>query len=74
VESILDAPSLLTICAIAFISVFLLLSFLAVAFRIITQAFPVPRRVLDSALVAAIGAAVAVALPGARITNIEEER
>jgi len=73
-ESTLDAPSLLTICAIAFISVFLLLSFLALVIRIVTLAFPVPRQVLDSALVAAIGAAVAVVLPGARITNIEEER
>lgn len=70
----MEVPSLITICAIAFVSVFLLLSSLALVIRIITEAFPVPRQVLDSALVAAVSTAVAAILPGARVTNIEEER
>lgn len=65
--------SLLTICGIAFVSVFVLLSFLALAMYAITVFFPQPRAVADAAVVAAISSTVAQVLPGARVTRIEEE-
>jgi hypothetical protein len=70
----LEAPSLITICSIAFVSVFTLLACLALVFRATTELFPVRQRGLDAAVVAAISSAVAAALPGARVTKIEEER
>ena len=67
-------PTLITICSIAFASVFGLLAFLAVVIRIVTEAFPVRRGGIDPAIVAAISGTVSSLLPGARVTHIEEER
>jgi hypothetical protein len=66
-------PSLLIICAAAFVAVILLLSFLAGIIRVLTTLFPVPEDT-DAALIAAITSVHAGAYPGTRITNIEEHR
>jgi hypothetical protein len=65
--------SLLVVCATAFIAVIVLLTVLAAAIRLVTRLFPPPRTVVDAALAAAIAGAVATAIPGARVTRIEEE-
>lgn len=66
-------PSLLIICAAAFVAVILLLSFLAGIIRVLTTLFPVPEDT-DAVLIAAITSAHAGAYPGTRITKIEEHR
>lgn len=70
----MDGPSLITICSIAFLSVFVLLSLLAVVIRVITSVVPERRRSFDPVVAAAISTAVAAVLPGARVTHIQEER
>ena len=65
--------SLLTICAAAFLAVFILLVLLAVVIRLITLVFPTREARVDAALVAAISAAAGMVYPGARVTRIEEE-
>ena len=68
------ATSLFAACGLAFVTVFLLLAFLAVVMHLITEAFPEPDEAIDPALVAAITGTVATLIPGARVTRIEEER
>ncbi len=70
----MNPESLIQICAIAFLSVFGLLSFLAIAMTVITSVFPERVSRLDPALVAAISSTVATLLPGSTVTKIEEER
>ena len=72
-ESILDTTSLLSVCTIAFISVFSLLAFLACAIHIITALFPERTRAIDPAVIAAITTTVGTAIPGARVVHIEEK-
>ena len=60
-------------CGLAFVSVFVLLSVLAVVMQAITALFPERAEVVDAAVVAAISATVASVYPGARVTRIEEE-
>ena len=64
---------LLNACVLAFVVVFVLLSFLALAMHWITLLFPERKQGPDVALAAAIAGAVAAAIPGARVTKIEEE-
>jgi len=66
--------NLIQICAIAFVSVFGLLSFLAITMKLITTVFPQRIKRLDQAVVAAISSTVATLLPGSTVTRIEEER
>jgi hypothetical protein len=70
----LEPTSLSAICTIAFTAVFVLLAFLAAAMHFITLLFPAREASVDSVLVAAISGAVAAVFPGAKVTNIEEER
>ena len=69
----MEPVNLLVVCSVAFVAVFVLLSFLAVVMQLITVLFPVRQTVLDSAVVAAISMTVAGFMPGARVTHIEEE-
>ncbi len=69
----MDTANLFSICGVAFAAVFALLSFLAVVMRLITALFPARQYVLDSAVIAAISTTVAGVIPGARVTQIEEE-
>ena len=67
--------SLLTMCMSSFAAVFLVLTFLAVAMRLIILVFPVKEKdaVTDEAAVyAAISSTYARLYPGTRIRNIEE--
>jgi hypothetical protein len=65
-------PDLWVICVFAFIAVFLLLSMLAVVMHVLTAAFPAAAKESDTAVVAAISSAAALAYPGMRVTNLEE--
>jgi hypothetical protein len=73
-EELKRVMSLLPLCSIAFVSVFILLAFLAVAMYLITVIFPERREAVDVVLAAAISSTVASVYPGARVTRIEEER
>jgi len=67
--------SLLIVCAVAGLSVFVVLSFLAGVIHVLNLAFPPPAVAADAtdpAVVAAITQAVQVAHPGTRVTGIEE--
>jgi hypothetical protein len=66
-----DQPNFLTVCSLAFLTVFLLLGALALAMRAITLLLPV-RVDDDAAIVAAIATSVAVISPGARVVQSEE--
>lgn len=66
-------PSLLVVCAAAFLAVLVLLSVLAGLIRALTALFPVPEA-SDAALVAAITSAVSRVHPGMAVTNIQENR
>ena len=72
-EGELEDPSLLAVCGLAFIVVFALLAFLALAMQAITSLFPAREDALDPVVVAAITTAVAAAIPGSRVVRIEEE-
>jgi len=68
-------PSLLSICGVAGLSVFLVLSFLAGVFRLLNQLLPVPAASdgkIDAAVVAAITEAVQSTCPGMKVVGIEE--
>ena len=69
----MEPTSLIAVCAIAFIAVFVLLSFLAAVMRLTTTVFPARDGGIDAAVVAAVSTAVSTILPGARVIQIEEE-
>lgn len=71
--AIVTEPSLLVVCAAAFMAVLVLLSVLAGLIRALTALFPVPET-SDAALVAAITSAVSRVHPGMAVTNIQENR
>jgi hypothetical protein len=66
--------SLVSVCSIAFVSVFILLGFLAAAMQLITVLFAARQPVTDPAIAAVISSTVATLIPGAQVTHIEEER
>ena len=68
------ATSLFSACGLAFLTVFVLLAFLAVVMHLITEAFPESEDAIDPAVIAAITGTVATLIPGARVTRIEEKR
>lgn len=69
--------SLLTVCAVAGLSVFVVLSFLAGVIHLLNLLLPPrsePAGGVDAVLVAAVTQAVQAARPGTRVTRIEESR
>jgi hypothetical protein len=68
------AIGLIGVCGLAFLVVFALLEFFALAIKLVMVLFPEKAEEGGHALAAAISAAVATVLPGARVTRIEEER
>jgi multidrug resistance efflux pump len=68
-----EPVSLIGVCLTAFAVVFLVLAVLAAAMHLITLAFPDRTPASDAAVVAAVSAAVAALVPGARVTQVEEE-
>ncbi len=70
----MNTPDLLVICASAITAVFVLLAFLAVVMRVLMAVFPAKEEGIDPATIAAVTAAAAVAMPGTKVTKIEEVR
>ena len=70
----MEPTSLFSICTIAIVAVFALLSFLAITLHVITVLFPARTDLLDPAVMAAISGTVASVIQGARVPNIEEVR
>jgi len=71
----MGSPNLLMICVAAFSAVFLLLAFLALVMKILTNVFP--EKVtdkLDAAMLAAISASMSVVYPQTKITKVEQVR
>jgi len=66
--------NVLLCCVLSFLVVFILLGILAVVIRLVTALFPLKAGADDLASIAAIHSAVAVSVPGARVTRIEEIR
>ena len=68
-------PNLLIICVSAFCAVFLLLAFLALVMKILTNVFPeILADEVDAAMLAAISASMSVVYPQTKITKVEQVR
>jgi Na+-transporting methylmalonyl-CoA/oxaloacetate decarboxylase gamma subunit len=68
-------PNLVAICGIAFLTVFLVLTFLAAVMRALLAVYPGTEdhpETIDASVVTAITSAVTEAFPGSRVTRIEE--
>ncbi|MEK6756058.1 MAG: hypothetical protein AABZ02_07900 [Bacteroidota bacterium] len=63
---------LVWICSIAFIAVFIILALVALVMRGILLLFPERQKTDDTAVLAALSAALQATYPGTRITKIEE--
>jgi len=73
----MESNQLLFICLSAFLAVFVLLTILALAMRILIAVFPETVEKLvesDSALLAAVTTAVMTVYPGTKVTKVEEEK
>lgn len=73
----MPTPSLLVICSIAFLAVFVVLTVLAAVMRGLMIVFPEPDEPaggVEAAVAAAIHQAVSAAYPGTRVTGIEESK
>ncbi len=68
----MDSVNLLTICFSAFVSVFVLLSILALSMRLILLIFPEKESDYDSALIAGLSAVYKEVFPNSKIKKIEE--
>lgn len=68
----MGSDNLLTICAVAFATVFILLSFLALVMKAIITVFKVKVASRETAIYAAISAVVSTYHPTRRIGKIEE--
>jgi len=68
----MESPGILSICFSAMITVFLILSGLAVSIKIIMQLFPFKEIKEDSTIYAAIASSYSVIYPGTKITMIKE--
>ncbi|MDA3859690.1 MAG: hypothetical protein PF445_00545 [Melioribacteraceae bacterium] len=68
----MDSPSILSICFSAILTVFLILSVLAISIQIITRLFPFKQEKEDTTIYAAIVSSYSVIHPGTKITKIEE--
>jgi len=68
----MNSPDLLIICITAFVAVFTLLAALAVIMRITSLVFAYKESTADTAMLAAVAAAVSAVYPGTIITKVEE--
>jgi hypothetical protein len=68
----MDAPGIISICISAILTVFLILSVLAISINIITRLFPFKEEKEDTTIFAAIASGYSVIYPGNKITKIEE--
>lgn len=72
--SAMETPDLLSVCLEAFVAVLGLLAVLAAALRGLIELFPEKQPSVDAPMAAAIASAAHAALPGSRVTHIEEIR
>lgn len=70
----MNQPDLLLVCLSAFVAVFVLLTILAGAMRVLVTVFPERTQVGDAAVLAAVAAAATAAYPGTKVTNVSEIR
>jgi hypothetical protein len=70
----MQSVELVVICGVAFLMVFVILMLLAAIMKLITLIFPEKAAVSDSAMIAAIGAAVQTVFPGTKLTKVEERK
>ncbi|MBN1272335.1 MAG: hypothetical protein JXB26_08695 [Candidatus Aminicenantes bacterium] len=70
----MESSSILLICTLAFLMVFLLLAFLAVLMRLIIYLFPEKAKITDAAVFAAMAAVFRNIFPHSKISNIEEKK
>ena len=73
----MDSNQLLYVCLSSLLAVFVLLTVLAVAMRILVAVFPEVVEKLaesDAALLAAISATITNMYPGLKVTRVEEEK
>ncbi len=70
----METTELYMICGIAFLVVFVILTFLPFLMRIIMHKFPEKVAEIDSALIAAVAATVQTVFPGTKITKLEERK
>ena len=70
----METTELYMICGIAFLAVFIILTLLAFLMRIIMLIFPEKVAKVDSALIAAVAAAIQTIFPGTKITKLEERK
>jgi hypothetical protein len=68
----MESPALINVCISSFLSVFVLLAFLAGVMRVIMLLFPQKEIKSDGAVVAAIASTISTIYPGTKITNIKE--
>ncbi|KAA3611393.1 MAG: hypothetical protein DWQ05_20720 [Calditrichaeota bacterium] len=68
----MESPDILSICFSVLLTVFLILSSLAVTIQIITQVFSFKEPNEDTTVYAALTASHAALFPGTKITKIEE--
>jgi hypothetical protein len=66
------SPDIVSICISALITVFALLSFLAIIMKLVVLLFPEKASTDDQAIAAAVAATVASQFPGRSISRIEE--
>ena len=69
----MNSPDLISICAAAFVGVFLLLTILAVIMRLIIVVFPERKTGTEEETLAAIATTYKIFYPGTIITRVEEE-
>lgn len=70
----MQSTDLLMICISAFISVFVLLTLLAVIMRLIIVFFPQKKAISDAAVLAAVTTVMHSLYPGTKVTRIEERK
>ena len=68
----MNLSDLISVCAAAFVGVFIILAVLAVVMRLILIIFPEKAAAIDAILLAAITTAAGRQFPGKRITKVEE--
>ena len=68
----METPGIISICFSAILTVFLILSVLALSIKIITRLFPFREAKEDTTIYAAIASSYSVIHPGTKITKIEE--
>lgn len=68
----MESPDILSICFSAILTVFIVLSILAVSIHFITRLFPFKEEKKDSTIYAAIASNYSAIYPGTKITKIEE--